>query len=72
MEAAVNDIDLNIDDRITAEHAVEHGFLDTLLDCWNVLARNDAADNFVFDHQTFPAIARTHINFDMSVLTAAA
>src|SRR5437588_12050505 len=63
VEAAVNDIDLNIDNRVTAEHAVEHGFLDTLLDRRNVLARNEASDNPIFDYQTLTDNAQSHLNF---------
>src|SRR5213076_792702 len=32
VKRTVNDIDLNIDNRITAEHAVEHGFVDAFFD----------------------------------------
>src|SRR5438876_11133620 len=49
VERTVNDIDLNIDNRITAQYAVEHRFLDAFFDGRNVFARNDAADDFVLD-----------------------
>ncbi len=72
VETSVNDIDLNIDHRITAKHAVEHRFLDSFLHRWNVFARNNAADDLVFDYQALAALARSHIDLDVAVLTAAA
>ena len=72
VETSVNDIYLNIDDGITAEDAVEHCFLDALLDRWNVFAGNNAADDFVFDDEAFAAIGGPHVNFDVSILTTAA
>src|SRR5947208_5663515 len=53
VERTVNDIDLYIDNRIATEHTVENCFLDSFFDGWNVLARNDASDNFVLDEKTF-------------------
>ncbi len=71
VKRTVNDIDLNIDNRITAQYAVEHGFVDAFFDGRNVFARNDAADNFVFDNQPGASSAGTDIHFDVAVLTAA-
>src|SRR6266540_3843204 len=71
VKRTVNDIDLNIDNRITAQHAVEHGFVDAFFDGRNVFARNDAADNFVFDNQPGASSAGTDIHFNVAVLTAA-
>src|SRR5436190_6077026 len=47
VEGTVNNIDFHIDNRITAQHPVEHRFLDAFFDGRNVFARNDAADDFV-------------------------
>src|SRR5436305_13430192 len=72
VETSVNDVHLNIDNGITAKDAVEHCFLDALLDRWNVFAGNDAADDLVLDDQTFSAIARAYVYLNVSVLTAPA
>src|SRR5206468_7424376 len=72
VERAVNDIDLNIDNRIPPEHAVEHRFLDAFFDGRNVFARNDAADDFVLDDKTFAALGWAHVYFHVSILAAAA
>src|SRR6266480_7736136 len=61
VERTVNDIDLNIDDRVPPEHAVEHRFLDAFFDGRNVFARNDAADDFVLDDKTFAALGWAHV-----------
>src|SRR5436190_3114122 len=71
VKRTVNDIDFNIDNRITAQHAVKHGFLDAFFYGRNVFARNDAADDFVFDNQPGASSAGTDIYFDVAVLTAA-
>src|SRR5262249_62376861 len=71
VERAVNDIDLYIDHRVTAQDAVEHRFLDTLFHGRNVFARNDAADDLVFNDQTFAALGWAHVDFHVSILAAA-
>ena len=72
MERAVNDVDLNIDNRIAAEHAVKNRFINALLDRRDVFARDNAANNLVFDHETGAAAAGTHVDFNVAVLTATA
>src|SRR3954452_6149115 len=42
--APVDNIDFDVDDRVTAEHTVEDGFFDALLDRGNVLTGNRASD----------------------------
>src|SRR4026209_2162868 len=49
VERAVNDIDLYIDNRITAQNTVQHRFFDAFRDRGNILAWNDAADDLVLD-----------------------
>ena len=56
VEAAVDDIDLDIDDRIAAEHTVEHGFFDALLDRRDVFLRDRAADDLVLDRETLATL----------------
>jgi hypothetical protein len=72
VERTVNDIYLHIDNRIAAQHAVEHRFVDTFLHRRNVFPWNDTADDLVFDKQPFTARAGTHIHFHVPILTAAA
>src|SRR5438105_9438714 len=72
VKTSVNNVRLNIDHRITAKHAIEHCLLDAFLDRWDVFAWNNAADDFVFDHQSFAALTRPQVYFDVPVLTAAA
>ena len=72
MEASENDVAFNIDHGITAEDAIEHCFLDALLTGRDVLFRNYSADDFIFELQTFAALGRTKIDFDVAVLTATA
>src|SRR5882724_6166712 len=72
VEGAVNDVDFNVDDRITTQHAVEYRFLDSFFYGRNVFARNDAADDFVLDDKTFTALGWAHVHFHVSILAAAA
>src|SRR5215467_9058183 len=72
VETPEHDVAFDIDNRITAEHAVEHRFFDTLLHRRDVFARNNSADDFIFDDETFAALTRTKIDFDVAVLTATA
>src|SRR5207248_6498323 len=67
---AVDDIDFNIDNWITAEYAIQHSFVDAFFNCGNVFARNNAADDLVFDDQPAASRGGTHIYFDVAVLTA--
>ena len=62
VEAAVDDVDLDIDHRIAAEHAVEHGFFDALHDRRDVFLRNRAADDLVLDHDALAALGWAHIH----------
>src|SRR5436853_31103 len=71
VERAVNDVHFNINDGITAEYAIEHRFLDAFFDGRNVFARNDTADDFVLDDQTFAALGWAHVHFHVSILAAA-
>src|SRR5713101_1239332 len=68
VETSENNVALNIDDRITAENAIEHGFFDTFFDRRDVFARDNAAHDFVFDDQPFAPFAGPQINFHMPVL----
>src|SRR5438132_984441 len=72
MERAVHDVDRDIDDRVTAEHAVQHRFFDTLFNRRYVFPRNDAANDLVFDDQSFTAFSGANVYFDVAVLTPAA
>src|ERR1043166_461740 len=72
VEASVNDVHFNIDNRITPEHAVQNRFVDPLLDRWDVFTRNNAADDLVFDYQSSTAAAWTQVNLNVAVLTATA
>ena len=72
VERAVNDVHFDIDNGITAQHAVEHRFFDALLHRRDVFPRNNAAHDLVLDCETFAALAGTHVHFHVPVLTAAA
>src|SRR5207249_6293112 len=72
VKRTVNDIDFNIDNRITTQNAVEHRFLDAFFDGGNIFARNNSAHDFVRDDETFAALRWTHVYFHVSVLAAAA
>ena len=71
MERSVNDVHLHIHNRITAQHAVKHRFVDALFHRGDVFPRNDAADDLVFDKQPFASFGRTHVDFHMPILTTA-
>src|SRR6266496_6277327 len=72
VERPVNDIDLYIDNGVTAQHAIEHRFLDAFFDGRNVFARNDAADDLVLDDQAFAAPGWAHVHFHVPILATAA
>ena len=72
MIATVNDIDFDVDHRITAEHTVEHGFFDALLTGRDVFLRNRAADDLVLDPMPLPRSCRTTSTIDVAVLTTTA
>src|SRR2546430_2718747 len=57
VETSENNVRLNVDHWIAAKHTIEHCFFDPLLHRRDVLARNNAADDFVFDDQSFAALA---------------
>src|SRR5438105_15499857 len=72
VETAVNNVALNIDNWIAAKHAVEHGLFDTFFNGRDVFARDNSTNDFVFDDQSFASFAGPQINFNVTVLTAAA
>ena len=72
MERAVNDVHFNIDNRISTQHAVEHRLFDAFLDGGNIFARNDAANDLVFDEHPFATTSWAQIHLHVSILTAAA
>src|SRR5207248_10542337 len=72
VERAVDDIDLNIDNRVTAQHAIQHRFLDAFFDGRNVFPRNDASDDLVLHGEAFAALGWTHVHFHVPILATAA
>jgi len=52
---------LHIDNGVAAEHSIEHCFFDAFLDRRDVLARNNAADDLVFDDESFATLARPQL-----------
>ena len=63
---------LRVDDRVAADHAIEHRFFDALLAGRDVFLRNVAADDLVLDRDAFAALVRLNLDDDVAVLTAAA
>ncbi len=69
---AVDDVDVDVDDRIAADDAVEHRFFDALLAGRNVFLGNGAADDLVLDRDALAALVRLNLDDDVAVLTATA
>src|SRR2546430_5211000 len=70
VETSINNINLHIDHWVTTKNTIQHRFIDALFYRGNVFARNDAADDFIFDDQAAASRAGTHIYFDVAILTA--
>src|SRR3954466_3313565 len=70
--APVDNIDFDVDHRVTAEHTVEDGFFDALFDRGDVRTGNGAANDLVVDDQPCAARARPNVHFDVTVLAATA
>ena len=68
--AAVDDVDFDIDHRITADDTVEDRLFDALLAGRNVFLRNGAADDLVLDDNALATFARANVDDDVAVLTA--
>src|SRR4029077_1611122 len=60
VERAVNDVHFHIDNGITAQHAVEPRFVDSLLHRRDVFPRNDASHDLVLDYETVATRTGTH------------
>ena len=55
---AVDDVDVDVDHLVAADHAVEHRFFDALLAGRDVFLRNRSADDLVLDRDAFAALVR--------------
>ena len=72
MVGAVNDFDLEVNQRIACENAGSGSFTDTLFDRLDEFFRNRTADDLVFDHDTCAAFHGADVQHAMTVLTATA
>ena len=72
MERAVDDVDIDIDDRVAADDAVEHAFLDALDAGRDVFLRDTSAHDLVLDSETLAALVGLDLDDDVAVLTASA
>src|SRR5476649_586841 len=68
----VGDVDGDVDDGRTVDHAVEQRFFDALFTGGNVFLRDIAADDLVLDLDALAPFLRLHLDDDVAVLTAAA
>src|SRR6266545_183301 len=72
VEAAVEDLDLDVDHRIAREHAALHGLLDALVDRVDELLRDRAADRLVLEHEARARLLRDEAQPAVAILAAAA
>src|SRR6185503_2570835 len=69
VEAPVIEAGLRVDDGIPGEYSAAHGLPDALLDRWDELLRDDAADDVVIEDEA--RAARTGLDLDLYVTVLA-
>ena len=72
MVGAVEDRDLDVDDRVAGERSGFEGAYDALLDRRDVFARNRAAVDVVDESEAASRFLRLYAQIDVAVLAAAA
>jgi len=71
MVGAVDDGDLDVNDRVTTEDTTVHGFLDTSIDRGDVFLRNRATDDLVDKLIAFARLAGFDFEHAMTILATA-
>src|SRR5258708_2875888 len=71
MVGTVIEFDADVDDGITGEHAVSHGFFDALFNRLDVFARDGAALNSVDEFKAFAGFILEQAQPNVTVLAAA-
>jgi len=69
---AVDQLDLDVDDRVAGEHAAAHRFADALVDRLDVLLRDLPADDLVDELVALPRLLREQVDDGVAVLARAA
>ncbi len=72
MVRAVDQLDLDVHDRVPGEHARADGLLDALVDRLDVLLRDLAADDLVDELVAGSRLLRDQVDHDVAVLARAA
>ena len=72
MVGAVDELDLDVDDREAGEDAGLHRLRDAGVDRRDVLPRDRAADDLVLELVAGARLVRRHVDHDVAVLAAAA
>ena len=67
MIAAVDDLDFEVDHRITCKHTAGGGFTDTVFDRFDIFLGNVTADNFVLNGDSGTAFLRDKVDDTVTI-----